>query len=161
MKRESYESHELTHGALDMKNIGSLNTDNATLHAQRRQEDVGAIVLDDLAHFVKAFENDGIKLCVCHHDGLHKYLGRHDQIMKALLGPKNAFRVLTSDVDQIIRTSLRAGGSITEKAGEGRGKVNRGPGGRLDQLDVLASPSADQCMHGQLQLHCIHISLEL
>jgi hypothetical protein len=86
----TYECHQLAHSALDMQDIGALDSDNTTLDAQRGQQNVGAVVFDDLANFVKALEQNGIKLGISHHDGLHKDFGRHDEIMQALLGTKDA-----------------------------------------------------------------------
>jgi hypothetical protein len=69
-----------------MKNIGTLDSDHTSLDTERRQQDIGAIVLDDLAHLVKTLEQNSIELGVSHHDGLHKDLCRHDKIVQALLG---------------------------------------------------------------------------
>lgn len=86
LDRLSYESHQLAHGALDMENIGTLDADHTALHAKGRQKDIGTVVLNDLAHLVKTLKNYGIELGVGDHDGLHKDLCRHDQVMQTLLG---------------------------------------------------------------------------
>jgi hypothetical protein len=89
--RPAYKNHQFAHGALNMQDICALDSDHTPLDTEWRQQDVGAIVLDDLSHLVKAFEENGIELGVSHHDRLHKDLCRHDEIMQALLGTQNAF----------------------------------------------------------------------
>lgn len=82
-----------------MQDVGALNSDNASLNAERREQDVRAVVLDDLAHFVEAFEQNGIKLGVCDHDRLDKHFGGHYKIVQTLLSTENTLRVLSRDVD--------------------------------------------------------------
>lgn len=144
-----------------MENIGALDAHDTTLQSQGRQKNVGAVVLDDLAHLVKTLEQDRIQLGVRHHHRLHEDFGGHDQVMQALLGTQDGLGALSRDVNQVIRAALGLGRRVAEQAREGRGEVDGRARGRLNQLDILAPSAADERVHGKLQLHRIHVSLEL
>ena len=144
-----------------MENVSALHAHDASLDAEWWHQDVRAVVLDDLAHLVEALEQDGVQLSVSDHNGLHEDLCLHDQVVQTLLGAQNAFRVLTGDVDQVVRSALGPGRRVAEQAGERRREVDGRAGGRLDDLDVLAATPTNQCVHGQLELHGVDVALEL
>jgi len=159
--RAAYKNHQFTHSALDVQDIGALDSDHASLDAEWRQQDVRAIVLDDLAHFVETLKQDRIQLSVSHHDRLHEDFGGHDKIVQALLRTNDGLGGFTCNIDQIIWPALSTRGRVAEQARKGRREVDGGSSGRLDHLDVLASAPTDQGMHGQFELHRIYIALEL
>lgn len=159
--RTAYKDHQFAHSALDVQDICALNSDHAALNSERWQQDVGAIIVDDLTDLIQSFKQDGVELGVCDHDGFHEHLGRHDKIVETLLRTQNAFRGFTRDVDKIIGSPLSAGRRVAKQTRKWRWEVDGGPGGRLDHLDVLAPTAADKRVHSQLELHCIHVALQL
>lgn len=144
-----------------MQDIGALDANNTSLDTEWREQDIRAIVLNDLAHFVKALKQNGIKLGVSYHHWLHKHLGGHDKIMQSLLRTQDTLRVFTCDVYQIVWSSLCARGCVSKQSRERRREVDGGSCSRLDDLDVLASAAADQGVHGKLELHRVNVSFEL
>lgn len=79
--KSTHECHQFAHGTLNMQDISALNTDNTALDTERWEQNVGAVILDDLAHFVETLQQNGIELGVSHHHWLHKHLCGHDKVM--------------------------------------------------------------------------------
>jgi hypothetical protein len=139
----TYKDHQLAHSALDVQDIGALNANNAALESKRWQQNVRAVVLDDLAHLVQALEDDGVNLGVSDHDRLHEDLGGHDKIVQTLLCAQDGLGALTRDVDEVVGPPRCTLGRVTEQPGERRWEVDGGARGRLNHLDVLAATAAD------------------
>ena len=157
----SYENHQFANGALDMQDISALDSNHTSLYPKWWQQDVRAIVLNNLAHLVQSFEQNCIKLSISNHHWLHKDLGGHDKIMQALFGTNDALGSFSRNIHQVIWSSLSTRGRIPKESGEWWWEVNSSVGGRFDHLDVLAATAANQRVHGQLELHGINVSLEL
>lgn len=155
------QGHDLSHGALDMEDLGALDTNETTLAAQLREQHVGAIHLHDLADLVEAIEQDVIDFVGVHNDILHVDLDAHDQLAQLLLGPRDLLGGLSGDVDLIFGATMGARGRVTEDSREGRREVDGRSGGSLDQLDVFASATADQSVHGQFEFQSIDMAFEL
>jgi hypothetical protein len=144
-----------------VQDICALYTNNTALESKRRKQNVGTIVLNDLAYFVKSLEQNSVQLGIRNHDRFDKNLGRHDQVMESLLCTQDTFRALSRDVNQIFGSTCGTWRRVAKYARKGWWEVDGCPGSRLNQLDVLASASTNQCVHGQFKLHGIDIAFEL
>ena len=56
MKKKTYQLHQLAHSALDVQDVCALNADEAALEAERGQQNVRAVSLDDLTDLIEALE---------------------------------------------------------------------------------------------------------
>lgn len=157
----TYQSHDLPHGALDVQHFGALNTNQTPLGTELRKEDVGAVHLHHLADLVQTVEQDVVDLVRVDNDILDVDLHAHHKFLKLLLRTCNLLLRITGDVDLVLAATMSTRRRVAENARERRREVNGRASGSLDQLDVLASTAADQGVHGQLQLHSVHVTFEL
>jgi hypothetical protein len=159
--RLTHQSHYLPHSALNVQNLGALNTDKAPLAAELREENIGTVHLHHLPDLVETIKQNVVNLVGIDDDILDVDLDSHHQLPQLLFGTSNLFLGITRDVHLIFAAAMRTWRSVAENPWEGWGKVDCRAGGRFDELDVLARPTADQGVHGQLQSHGIHMTFQL
>lgn len=144
-----------------MQDLSALDTDEASLASQLREEDIRSIHLHHFANLVEAVKQDLVDLARGDHNVFDVDLDAHDQFSQLLLGSCNVLLALARDVDFVFTPSVGSWRRVAEDAREWRREVDGGVGGGLDELDILASTTTDEGMHGQLELHRIHVTFQL
>lgn len=139
----TYQSHDLPHSALHVEDFGALHPDQATLASQLWKENVGAIHLHDLADLIQAVEQNTINLMRRDHNILDVTFRVQDQLMELLFGLVDVVLAVSSDVYLVLSSPVRSRWGITINAGKRWREVNGGVGYRLDQPDILSSPTTD------------------
>lgn len=157
----SYQSHDFPDGPLDVQDLSALNADKAPLAAQLWEENVGSVHFHHFADLIQTIEQDIVDLARIDNDILDVDFHTQDQFPQLLLRASNLLRRVSRDIDFIFASTARARRGVAEDPREWRGKVDGGAGGGFDKLDVFASPSTDQGMHGQLQFNGVHMAFQL
>lgn len=161
MAIQTYQSHDLAYGALDMQSFAALDPDHVALACKRREQDVGAVCLENLADLVEAREENAVNLGRRDSDILHVQSNARNGLMELLLSQFNGLRAFSRDED--IRWVSAAGSrrAVTVHLRERRWEVDGGAGGRLDELYVLPVAAANELVNGQVELGGIDDSAEL
>lgn len=157
----THQSHYFPHSALNVQNLGALDTHQAPLAAELREENIGAVHFHHLPDLVEAVKQNVVNLVGIDDDILDVDLDSHHQLSQLLFGTGNLFLGITRNVHLIFTAAMGAWRGVAENSREGWGEVNCRASSRFDELDVLARPTADQSMHGQLQSHGIHMTFQL
>lgn len=129
--------------------------------AEMREQDVGTILLDNLANLVQAFQQDVINFAGSNCDVLDKGLGCQNQIMQALFCLQNVILALSRDDDFVSCSCKRACWAVAEYGGEKRWKVDGGARAGLNELDVSSVSTADEGVQRKFELDGINLSAKL
>jgi hypothetical protein len=157
----TYKGHDLADGALDMETFVALDANKSLAGSNRREQHIAAIGLKNLANLVQAVEEDAVNLGGGDGDVLHVDPGAGDGVVNLLLGHGDGLFALAGDEDVGGIAALGVGGAVAVHLREGRGEVDGGAGGGLDELDVLALASAHELVERQVELEGIRDAAEL
>lgn len=144
-----------------MQNLRPLDANQTPLASKLREQNVRTVRFHHLADLVQAVQEDVVNLVRVDNDILDVDLHAHDQFTQLLLSPGDLFLTFAGDVDLIFAPTVCSWRGIAENTREGWRKVYSSVCSRFDELYILTSPTADQCMHCQLQLHGVHMTFEL
>jgi len=144
-----------------VQNISSLNANAVPLAAQLWENDIRTVHLHDLPDLIQTIKQDVVNLVPIDPDILNINLHAHNQLLKFMLGPSDLFLSLARDVDFILTSAVSIGRNIAEDAWERRWEVNGSASSSLDELDILAGPTAYQGVRGKVELDGVHVTFEL
>lgn len=159
--RITHQSHNLPNRALNMQHLGALNPNKAPLASKLREKDIGAIHFHHLPHLVEAIKQYIVNLVTVDNNIFDIDLDSHDKFPQFLLGSGDLLGCISGNVDLVLAAAMGTWRGIAENTRERWWEIDRGACRSFDELDVLPSPPTDQGMHGQLQLHSIHVTFEL
>lgn len=146
MNLETYQGHDVSHRALYVKTLHTLDSDLVALGSKRWELDKGAVGLHDLANLVQSAKQDAINLGSRNHSILHKDSCAAYKFVDLLLCESNILWTIAGDKDLLRIPSICTGGTISVDLGERRREINRSVRSRFDQLDVFSRSTADDCV---------------
>lgn len=154
------QEHDFPHRPVGVDRLGCLYPDDVLPYTKKREHDISAMRLDDLAYLLEPTQEDAVDFGGRNADILHQAPHGEQEFVHLGLGELYRTRVLTCDEYLGVITTVGTGRTIAVHRGERRREIDGCISRRLDELDVLAVTTTDELVKGVVKLHAVHDSTE-